>query len=69
MQANTFLLNQNKFCGHWAVKYNMPDDQEHGHVDQLGEEVGNDVGSARVAQVYDGSAVVTEQAARVESQP
>ena len=47
----------------------MPDDQEHGHVDQLGEEVGNDVGSARVAQVYDGTAVVTEQAAQVESQP
>ena len=47
----------------------MPDDQEHGHVDQLGEEVGNDVGSAWVAQVYDGSAVVTEQAAQVESQP
>ena len=42
----------------------MPDDQEHGHVDQLG-----DVGSAWVAQVYDGSAVVTEQAAQVESQP
>ena len=47
----------------------MADDQEHGHVDQLGEEVGNYVGSARVAQVYDGSAVVTEQAAQVESQP
>ena len=47
----------------------MPDDQEHGHVDQLGEEVANDVGPAWVAQVYDGSAVVTEQAAQVESQP